>query len=348
MKPSSDLEKSATPSGGQANVNGVLVQTLIALLDALLGESPCEWLTLEPNLESEKFDLLWKDIQGLHALQVKASVNRFTKATVKRLTQQMRTDAAKELPGVDCRLVLVGDLDKDLDRVEKLNGVTIDPRGMGGQSEKNLDAFNKQAASQLHEFLDRERLGPVKAWYLGALVGHLTTRLLTASTKGKQVTRTKVVADLTRWVTESPHYRENVVIPPVGLKRLEDIVPVLSSYLEKLAEDCRLVTLLGLDPQAGDVTDDTTPELAKIYIQLNTTKTKPSSAKGGHGSFRTASEVRVALPEGRQAEPLPALEALFPNLAPSSSALPVRESQPCSGIWSIPWPGTISTRRKTA
>ena len=82
MKSSPQSHRSRTPSGGQANVRGVLVQTLIGLIDALLGKAPCEWLTLEPDLESEKFDLLWKTADGLVAVQVKTSINPFTEANV--------------------------------------------------------------------------------------------------------------------------------------------------------------------------------------------------------------------------------------------------------------------------
>ena len=93
MKPRKNPTQAATPSGEQANVRGALVQTLIALLDALLGKSPCRWLTLEPDLRSEKFDLLWQDGKGLHAVQVKTSINRFALPAVDRLTREMKTKA---------------------------------------------------------------------------------------------------------------------------------------------------------------------------------------------------------------------------------------------------------------
>jgi hypothetical protein len=53
-----DSAATASASGGRVNNRGVLIQTLIALLDALLGKSPCHWLSLEPgDVKSEKFDL---------------------------------------------------------------------------------------------------------------------------------------------------------------------------------------------------------------------------------------------------------------------------------------------------
>ena len=142
-------KKVPSPSGGQANVRGVLVQTLIALLDAVLGDSSFEWVTLEPNLPSEKFDLLWKDGKGLHAVQVKTSINPFSRKVVEDLTRQMKTKAMGEVPGAECWLVLVGHPDKYLARISELHGVKIDVRG---QTE---DALIEQAAHRLHKFLDR-------------------------------------------------------------------------------------------------------------------------------------------------------------------------------------------------
>ena len=91
------------------------------------------------------------------------------------------------------------------------------------------------------------------------------------------------------------------------LKRLQNLLPPLRPYLLRLAEDCQLVTLLGIDPQVGDVTEGNTPELAKVYIHLNTTE------------VRTRSEKAVAKPRAgspmpgteRETEPLPAVEAIF-------------------------------------
>ncbi|MCX6926201.1 MAG: hypothetical protein NT154_23785 [Verrucomicrobia bacterium] len=142
------------PSGGQANVHGVLVQTLIALFDVLLGRSLCEWLILEPELKSEKFDLLWKDGEGLHAVQIKTSINPFTRAFAESLTKEMKAKADQEAPRAECRLVLVGHPAADLARVEQLNGVAIVLR-----SQTEMD-FMEQAAYRLHEFLDRQKLSP--------------------------------------------------------------------------------------------------------------------------------------------------------------------------------------------
>jgi hypothetical protein len=46
-------------SGGDVALRGFLVQTLIALLEALNDDPPWTNVTLEPKLDSEKVDILW-------------------------------------------------------------------------------------------------------------------------------------------------------------------------------------------------------------------------------------------------------------------------------------------------
>ena len=249
------------PSGGQANVHGVLVQTLIALFDALLDELPCEWLTLEPNLQSEKFDLLWKDRERLHAVQIKTSVNPFTRAFAERLAKEMKAKADQEVPGAECRLVLVGHPAEDLVRVKELNGVAIVLR-----SQTETD-FIEQAAHRLHAFLDRQELGPVKAEFHRLLVGHLTTQLAGASAKGTQVQAAKVTADLKRWVTESPHYHPDTEV--------EDIAAKLATYFEHVIGRSDKLLLAGIDPKASDPRTCKRLDLANVYIELATDLRRP-------------------------------------------------------------------------
>jgi hypothetical protein len=46
--------------GGQVAIRGYLVQTLIALLDALDDDRPWDSVTLEPKVTSDKVDILWR------------------------------------------------------------------------------------------------------------------------------------------------------------------------------------------------------------------------------------------------------------------------------------------------
>ena len=68
--------------GGQGAIRGFQVQTLIALLEALDKGRPWTDVTLEPNVDSEKVDVLWQSPGRTDAVQVKSSENPFGKADV--------------------------------------------------------------------------------------------------------------------------------------------------------------------------------------------------------------------------------------------------------------------------
>ena len=54
---------------GKHSIRGYLVQTIIALLDAI-GEDNWDSVTLEPGHDSEKFDLLWNRPDGTTARRI--------------------------------------------------------------------------------------------------------------------------------------------------------------------------------------------------------------------------------------------------------------------------------------
>ena len=78
-------------NGGQLAVRGFLVQTLIALLDALDEERTWTTVTLEPNIDSEKVDILWEFRDGRKAVQVKSSHNPFNKSDVERWASDLES-----------------------------------------------------------------------------------------------------------------------------------------------------------------------------------------------------------------------------------------------------------------
>jgi hypothetical protein len=69
-------------NGGQPAIRGYLIQTLTALLEALDDQQPWTSVTLEPNLESHKVDILWQYPDRTKAVQVKSSQNPFAEADV--------------------------------------------------------------------------------------------------------------------------------------------------------------------------------------------------------------------------------------------------------------------------
>ena len=72
-------------SGGPVAIRGYLVQTLVALLEALDADKDWISVTLEPpDHVSEKIDILWQYPGKIKAVQVKSSINPFEDADVKQ------------------------------------------------------------------------------------------------------------------------------------------------------------------------------------------------------------------------------------------------------------------------
>jgi hypothetical protein len=178
--------------GGQAAIRGYLVQTLIALLDALDGEKPWRSVTLEPNIESDKVDILWKYPSGAKAVQVKSSRNPFRKGDVERWAAELESWRKAD----EYELVLVGTPGtRSVAKIGKVGSVSVPPP-------KNLDlgGFKKQAAHDLDRFLRKHNLDPGDPGDREMLVEALTGNLTTLATDGRELTRSDLVSLLTDWI----------------------------------------------------------------------------------------------------------------------------------------------------
>ena len=69
---------------GQYAIKGYLIQSLVALLDSF--ETEWEKISVEPNDESEKVDILWIFKEGRRkVVQVKSSKNTITFSSAKKM-----------------------------------------------------------------------------------------------------------------------------------------------------------------------------------------------------------------------------------------------------------------------
>ena len=179
------------PNGGQTAIRGYLVQTLIALLDALDDERPWTSVTLEPNVDSDKVDILWRYRDGTKAVQVKSSQNPFRKTNIQSWARDL--EAWKKAD--EYELVLVGQHGSPaVAKIRHVGNVSVPPA-------KNLDlvAFLEQAAYRLERFLEKHGLPTGKSQNRELLAEALAARLATYSTKGRAVRRATLVKQLQEW-----------------------------------------------------------------------------------------------------------------------------------------------------
>lgn len=185
--------------GGRRAIRGFAIQTLIALLEALEEEKKWTSVALEPNVESEKVDILWQYPDGTKkAQQVKSSQNPFSKADVHRWAAEL--ESWREADNYE--LVLVGTPGgPSVATVRESGRVAVPPP-------KNLDlqAFQEQAAHRLSRFLESQKLRTGNSVFREILVEWLVGKLVCYSTSGRDLAHSDLAQLLAGWVgsPESP------------------------------------------------------------------------------------------------------------------------------------------------
>ena len=202
-------------SGGQAAIRGYLIQTLIALLDALNNENQWDSVTLEPNVEWEKIDILWEYPGSKKAVQVKSSQNSF----VDRDISKWAKDLVKWKDADEYELVLVWTPKSPLITVDK------DGEKVAVRSAPVMDEFSKSAAHRLSDFLRREGLPEGSPDSRTMLVGALTEKLAKLSTGGHKLRRSDLVKLLKEWMA--------LIAAGVRSNEPFNFIP----YLERLRDD---------------------------------------------------------------------------------------------------------------
>ena len=226
--------------GGQAAIRGYLIQTLIALLDALDDEMPWTSVTIEPNIKSDKVDILWWGEANSRAVQVKSSRNPFSKADIERWAREL--GSWKEAD--EYQLVLVGTpASGAVARIRRVGNVKVPlPKTL------DLRALKEQAAQRLARFLQGNDLPQGDADHRETLVDALVGQLATLSTDGRELKRDDLIERLAGWTTRKA--------PP-----RKPTIP--AAYLTWLQEDCADVDLLGSRVQHGQAV-----KLNNVYVPL--------------------------------------------------------------------------------
>jgi len=205
-------------SGGQPAIRGYLIQTLIALLDALAKDRPWDYVRLEPaDPDLEKIDLLWEQASGTRAVQVKSSQNQIGKADAERWAEELETHhgGADEL-----ELVLVGPCAQSVVQLNpggghkvylgggargQLRGALWAPAGrvtIPPPVPLNLDLLCQAAAHRLALFLESQGASAGRADQREALVRQLGWRLAQWSAESHRLSRAELAGLLEAWSRE--------------------------------------------------------------------------------------------------------------------------------------------------
>jgi len=180
--------------GGSVATRGLLVQTLLALLDVVQADQPFTEITLEPAIGDEQFDFVWRDHADTYAIQVKSTTNMFEKPDVEKWAKKLEAARSTE----HCRLMLVGLFHPSMERVTRVGNVAIERRNL------DLPALIREAAHLLAGFLEAEEVNPGTASERERVVKALVTELELYATESRTLARDAFTGLLRQWIDSAP------------------------------------------------------------------------------------------------------------------------------------------------
>jgi len=196
--------------GGSVATRGLLVQTLIALLDVAQPESSFSEITLEPAVGNEQFDFLWTNKDGSYATQVKSTINSFIKADVERWAGELEAARSTE----HCRLMLVGNIPPSLVGLNSVGAVVIEAKNL------HLDDLVEQAAHRLAAFLEDEGQPSGTAAERVKVVHALASKLQHLAAASERFSREEFIKLLRRWLKDAPRQSR-----PIDISRIIKYAP---------------------------------------------------------------------------------------------------------------------------
>lgn len=270
------------------------MQTLIALLNTL--EVNRDWLsvTLEPQVASEKVDILLQYPDRTEAIQVKSSENPFGKTDVQRWARDLEAWHVADV----YKLILVGPGSSSIAKINQVGKVAV-------PSPINLDlrGLREQAAHRLHRFLESQGLPLESADRLTDLVALLADDLSSRAVAGQTLTREGLSELLSGWMRRT---ERGVRIVRVFVSSLADVtaehaqLDEVVSSINRTEGDAHRVRLELLkwekdvvpwiDPGRREVIDDQTQRFDVFLGIISTTL----------GDGETGAEFRTALSSWRQ------------------------------------------------
>ena len=177
---------------GNAGIRGYLLQTIICLLDALQSDDRWELVTLEPNLDADKVDIIWYYPESKSKVtQVKSSQNQIQRSDAEGWARELETS----IQATSYALVLIGPCSQGVIDLGKVGKVEIPtPRPL------DIDGLISQSAHKLSKFCEEVSLPPVNAVSRELLVQALVTKLESYSTTGSPLSRVKLEQVLKVWI----------------------------------------------------------------------------------------------------------------------------------------------------
>lgn len=176
-----------------ASIRGYLLQTVVALLNALNERSEWVRFAIEPEHFSEKIDIVWHLEDGSnHVVQVKSSQNQFKFSDVEKWakeTKQESNDASSyEL------IILSHSHPPKVANINEIDDVKISLKQL------NIAGMIQQAAHKLDWYLENKNFSKVPSLVRELIIEGLVSKLKQASVDRITYTREAFDAQIREWV----------------------------------------------------------------------------------------------------------------------------------------------------
>jgi hypothetical protein len=195
---------------GQHAIRGFVYQTIASALHSLI-DSDWEYLTIEPNTQSDKVDMLWEDKAGKKKCQqVKSSINNFNKAGILYWLEVM----VRDIPDAhQYDLILIGHCSANV--TEFINDLSAKrssdiSSALASYADRirvemlifNFDMLQGHVQNEVHRFLSQHNFS-VTHDTLTMITGGLLYQFLEFSVLGTRASKDQWREELIGWLTSN-------------------------------------------------------------------------------------------------------------------------------------------------
>lgn len=178
---------------GALALRGFLLQTIIGLLEILEQENSFSEIGIEPDIGSEKVDIIIVNPQRKKVIQVKSSQNQISTALVNGWATELITSIQAD----EYELILIGPTSKGVAETRIVAGVSV-------PLPKVLDSLSliEQAAQKLDKYLHSRGFLAIPPFVREDFIESFITKLQVYSTKQQLIKRVDVDELIQSWVIE--------------------------------------------------------------------------------------------------------------------------------------------------
>src|SRR5690554_552266 len=181
--------------GGNAGIRGYIIQTIIAVLEAIDEDVKWETITLEPTDESEKVDIRLKYPDNTIKLyQVKSSQNLIRYSQAEKWCNELK----KYSPNAETHeLSLIGNVDSKLSNTDEIEGVII-----ADIKPLNIQMLKDQASTKIDRYYESKNKSKVSSKIRELIVLALTSKFATSSIVGHEIHKSEFDKLLSNWISD--------------------------------------------------------------------------------------------------------------------------------------------------